>query len=450
MKESRYNVWAERPDGAYVYNGVTGTLLRVPLADRAALERMTAGDAHHGLSIATADKLVQGRMIVADTTDELDLLRARYERSRHNTSSFGLTIVTSLGCNFDCPYCFEAKHPSILSPAVEASVLRVLDDQLPRIDDFHVTWFGGEPLVGKRPLLALSDGFIERCDRAGVAYDASISTNGYLLNEETCRELADRRVTSAQVGLDGPPEVHNRMRPLVSGGDSFWRIVENLHHAVEHFDVAVRVNVDASNVDCTEELLQILTDEGLAGKLVVYPGHLVGVTDNNAPSATYRSGNTCYSPAEFATASLQFNQLARDYDFGNTGLPQSAGTPCTAVRANELIVGSDGELYKCWDSVGDPLQVIGHIDDYENLNGRLRRWLKYDPFTNDECMSCMALPVCMGGCAHHAMDINLYEDRCGTFRFNYQERVEDYIESRVAANEPVSVGAPTRRTRRDC
>jgi uncharacterized protein len=451
VKESRYNIWVERDDGAYVYNGMSGSLLRVSHDDHAALRRFVDGAGDHGLSADAATNLAIGRMLVADDGDELAVLRSRYERSRHDESSFGLTIVTSLGCNFDCPYCFEAKHPSILSPAVEASVVAVLDDQLERIDDFHVTWFGGEPLVGKRPLLSLSDTFIARCDAASVGYTAGIVTNGYLLSESTCRELAERRVTSAQVGLDGPPDVHNRMRPLATGGDSFWRIVENLHHAVEHMEVTVRVNVDASNVDDVEPLLQILADEGLGGgKLGVYAGHIVGVAENeDAPSTSYEAGHTCFTTPEFAEASLAFARMTERYGFGFPALPQSSGTPCTAVRANELIVGSDGELYKCWDSVGSEFEVIGHIDDYRNTNGRMRRWLAYDPFSNDECASCVALPVCMGGCAHHAMDINLYEDRCGTFRFNYQDRVAGYVESHVGMTErtapTVAVDPPTRR-----
>ena len=445
MKESRYNIWVDRDDGAYVYNGVSGTLLRVPLDERAALDRFLEGEQAHGLSAAVAADLAAGRMLTADDDDEIAVLRARYEHSRHDMSSFGLTIVTSLGCNFDCPYCFEAKHPSILSPAVEASVLSVLDDQLPRIDDFHVTWFGGEPLVGKRPLLSLSDAFIARCDAAGVEYTASIITNGYLLTADTCRELEERRVSSAQVGLDGPPEIHDRMRPLANGEPSFWRIVENLHHAVEYMDVTVRVNIDAANIDGVEPLLQILADEGLGERLGIYAGHIVGVAENpDAPSTTYQAGHSCLTTPEFAAVSQQFARLATRYGFGITGLPQSGGTPCTAVRANELVVGSDGELYKCWDSVGTAFEVIGHIDDYQNTNGRMRRWLAYDPFKNDECASCIAFPVCMGGCAHHAMDLNLYEDRCGTFRFNYAERVADYVEARRGA---VTVDAPRRRVR---
>ena len=460
MKESRYNIWVDRDDGAYVYNGVSGSLLRVPHDLRAALERFLDGQPDAGLPRDLAADMTIGRMLVADDADELAVLQARYERSRHSTSHFGLTIVTSLGCNFDCPYCFEAKHPSILDADVEASVLRLLDDQLTRIESFGVTWFGGEPLVGKRPLLSLSDAFISRCDAAGVDYEATIITNGYLLGPDTCRELADRRVVSAQVGLDGPPAVQNRMRPLASGGDSFGRVVENLHHAVEHLEVVVRVNIDASNADQTEELLALLAAEGLAGKIGVYAGHIVGVTSNDqAPSTSYEAQRTCFTNPEFAERSAEFDRQAARYGFGLPRLPQSTGTPCTAVRDNELVVGSAGELYKCWDSVGSAFDVVGHIDDYGNLNGRLRRWLAHDPFSNDECRSCMALPVCMGGCAHHAMDLDLYENRCGTFRFNYAERVAEFIEHQrstapvdtpaVGTTGPVPVPSPVRGRRAD-
>lgn len=431
MKESQFNVWVDSDDAAYVFNGVSGALLRVRTTDRLALDRLVAGDPSSGCPAELVAQMAVGRMLITDDIDELALLQGRYEFSRADTSHFALTVVTSLGCNFDCPYCFEAKHPSILNPEIERAVLAVVDDQLTRISSFHVTWFGGEPLVGKRPLLSLSDAFIQRCDAAAVEYSAEIITNGYLLSRETCEELRDRRVESAQVGLDGPPDTHNRMRPLANGGESFWRIVENLHHAVDFLDVSVRVNLDTANADRAEELLQILADEGLAGRLHVYPGHIVDVTANaEAPSATYEK--SCFTNPEFAQASLEFEALSAQYGFSRASLPQPTGTPCTAVRSNELVVGSDGELYKCWDSVGSRFDVIGHINDYDNLNGRLRRWLAYDPFSNDECRSCIALPMCMGGCAHHAMDLDLYENRCGTFRHTYHDQVLRYVEQAAA------------------
>src|SRR5262249_8819925 len=151
---------------------------------------------------------------------------------------------TSLGCNFDCPYCFEAKHPSVMGTDVEAAILDTLVDQLPHITTFSVNWFGGEPLVGIRPLLSLSDKFIDCCDKSGVSYSASITTNGYLLDEKRCKELHARRISHVQVSLDGPPDIHDKMRPLVSGRGTFRTIVENLHHAIRYFPVSVRINTD--------------------------------------------------------------------------------------------------------------------------------------------------------------------------------------------------------------
>jgi len=120
--------------------------------------------------------------------------------------------------------------------------------------------------------------------------------------------------------------------------------------------------------------------------------------------------------------------MAIRYGLAAASLSTPTGAPCTAVRANEFVVGSKGELYKCWESVGNPHDVVGHIDDCENAATRINKWMAYDPFANAECRSCIALPVCMGGCAHHALDRLQYENRCGTFRHSYREQVTDFVE----------------------
>jgi uncharacterized protein len=441
MKESRYNIWVERGDAVYVYNGVSGALLRVPQEERLALQRFLTGEPDASCRPALLTELARGRMLIPDDGDELSMLARVYRASRFDTSQLGLTIVTSLGCNFDCPYCFEAKHPSIMNEEVEAAVLQLVEDKLPTIGALHVNWFGGEPLVGKRPLLELSEAFVARCDRSGVAYSAQITTNGYLLDQPTCVALRERRVDEVQVCLDGPPAVHDRMRPLAGGKGTFWRIVENLHHAVEHFRVAVRVNVSSENFVHAEKLLEILAGENLAGKLSVYAGHIVAVNDGApSPSATYPA--RCFNNREFAEAEQEFTRLAVRHGFATRSLPRPAGAPCTAVRANELVIGSEGELYKCWDSVGNPREVVGNIRDYRNPNGRLQKWLKYDPFANDECRSCIALPVCMGGCAHHAMDLLQYENRCGTFRHTYRDQVLAFVEAAETSGASQATSRP--------
>ncbi|MEZ5144604.1 MAG: SPASM domain-containing protein [Acidimicrobiales bacterium] len=427
MQESRYNVWVEDGGRTFLFNSLSGALLEVPRGTRASLARVLSDSSATGCSPALLERMAYGRMLVPDDADELAVLAGRYRASRDDTGHFAYTLVTSLGCNFDCGYCFEDKRPSIMSAAVQDAVVAVLEERLPALRTMSVTWFGGEPLIGKRALLALSDRFIAACDAFDVHYDAMIVTNGSLLDEATCAALRDRRVTTAQVTLDGPPATHDRMRPVAGGRPSFERIVANLRHAVEHLDVMVRMNVDADNAGLGEELLDHLDAAGLTGRLGVYVGQIVGVDDGaGAPSSTY--GTRCLTGAEFADTELGFADAAADRSYGALRLPQPIGAPCTAVRRNEYVVGSEGELYKCWDSVGNPREVVGSIFDEAAAaaHPRQRRWLGYDPFTDDECTSCVALPVCMGGCAHHGLDLVQRANRCGTTRHTLVDQVRSF------------------------
>src|SRR4051794_23756742 len=118
MRESRYNVWIQTGDSAYVFNGVSGALLQLSAADYQAVRCFLAGEEDGACRPMVLARLVEGMMLIPDQADEIPLLRDRYEASRHQESRFALTIVTSLGCNFDCPYCFEAKHASIMNDDV--------------------------------------------------------------------------------------------------------------------------------------------------------------------------------------------------------------------------------------------------------------------------------------------------------------------------------------------
>ena len=97
------------------------------------------------------------------------------------------------------------------------------------------------------------------------------------------------------------------------------------------------------------------------------------------------------------------------------------------MRDNELVIGSRGEIYKCTETVGDPAEVIGNLLTWPQPGDRLSKWLTYDPFADEDCRSCVALPVCMGGCAYHAMNASLRDSRCSTFRFRHEEQVRRLV-----------------------
>jgi uncharacterized protein len=83
--------------------------------------------------------------------------------------------------------------------------------------------------------------------------------------------------------------------------------------------------------------------------------------------------------------------------------------------------------------VGNHREVIGHLRSWRDPNDRVLKWLRYDPFADEGCRGCIALPTCMGGCAHHAMSDRAGDSKCSTFRTTYREQVADFARSAEAA-----------------
>lgn len=431
MRQSRYNVVLERGERTWVHNGLSGRVLSVDRDEWSDVVAFIDGDDLRMPAIGTLRDLTLARMLVKDDLDELAILEKRYREATSSRSSFALTIVTSLGCNFDCPYCFENKPPAVLDTETEALLLDVLDAQLGSIGRFHVTWYGGEPLLAQDRIDRLSEAFLARTAAHGVEYAATIVTNGYLLTPEVARRLRALEVGSAQITLDGPPETHDLMRPLRNGRGTFDVILDNVVAGADLIPISIRVNLDASNEGEYVRLLDLLADRGLGGRVTVYPGRIVAYDVGiGAPSESYRPH--CFTLPEFAGVERAFLAEARARGLAPTDLPQPVSSPCTAVRANELVVGARGELYKCYDSVGNPHEVIGHLRSWRDPNDRVLKWLRYDPFADAGCRGCIALPTCMGGCAHNQMT-DPGDSKCSTFRLTHRRQVEEYADAAEAA-----------------
>ena len=428
MRPSAYNVWATYEGCRYVYNGMSGALLALPNDVAAIVEE--GFDADRLRDHPLLDSLISAGVLIPDEMDEISVLKARFEAGKSFPGHMAMTIISSLGCNFDCPYCYEEKRPELLTAGVESAILSFVNYKIQHgLKRLKVHWLGGEPLLGRKKLLSLSASLRSICNNVGAEYSSYVTTNGYLLTKPVAQELVESGILRAQVTLDGPPATHDRMRPTRRGGGTFERILQNIIDVTDIIPIVVRINVDKENFSAIDELLDILAAHGLAGKIEIYVGHLVGVNDGaNQPSASYKA--QCFTTREFSSTEKYFNDAAIQRGFTSRVLDGPILTPCMAMRSSEYVVGSKGELYKCWKSVGNRSEVVGNIVEFQNPNSRVRRWLGYDPFSDAECLRCVALPVCMGGCAHHAMDQNLFDDRCTTYRYHHEERVTQFIEHR--------------------
>ncbi len=119
-------------------------------------------------------------------------------------------------CNLHCVHCGAAKEKYAKELATN-EVKRVVDE----LAAMGVRFFaatGGEPLLRSDLLDVLA-----YAAQKGLA--TGFATNGFFLGEAKAREIKEAGVSSIQVSLDGPPEVHNKIR---GNPDSFKNAVRAL------------------------------------------------------------------------------------------------------------------------------------------------------------------------------------------------------------------------------
>ena len=129
-------------------------------------------------------------------------------------------------------------------------------------------FFGGEPLLNLPVVYYLAERLWRAARERGVEMGISIITNGLLLTEEVVDRLVPYGLRGVKITLDGDRETHNRMRPLRGGQGTFDRIIENIRRVAGRVRVAIGGNFDASSAASYPALLQFLSEQDFADKLV--------------------------------------------------------------------------------------------------------------------------------------------------------------------------------------
>ena len=88
--------------------------------------------------------------------------------------------------------------------------------------------------------------------------------------------------------------------------------------------------------------------------------------------------------------------------------PSNNFSECAIRNKMTLTIGPEGEVYKCWEIVGNKDYIVGHIkhDEFIITNQKLLNRYLYgsDPIESSVCSKCSFLPICMGGCPHNRIE----------------------------------------------
>ena len=346
-----------------------------------------------------AEVLAPLGMAVACREDEIRDMVHYFERRIENNKALDYTLVMNLDCNFACPYCFEkdVKNGAYMTPDMADRIISHIQKNLEAsTKNLMVDFYGGEPLLSLPLIKAMAEKLQAITNDMGRTFSFRMVTNGALFTREVAGKLVPLGLTGIKTTIDGPPDIHNKSRPFISGAGSFDVVLKNIKACADFVDIEVGGNYDADNYPEFVGLLDILESAGLG------PDRLYAVkfdpifqhTEDRALQKKSRMGCQSYDEPWILEADrlLRKEILKRGYHTGKPG-----PLCCMIENPDSLVINNNGDFFKCPCFVGVPEYCVGNLEngmaDYKNQYG-LGVW------KNRKCLECVYLPLCFGGCRH--------------------------------------------------
>jgi uncharacterized protein len=258
----------------------------------------------------------------------------------------------------------------------------------------------------------------------GVPVDFDMTSNGVLLTKEVVEFLTHFRFQSVQITLDGPPQVHDRLRPAIGAQSTFWKIVKNTELLFPHScQISLRVNLSRDNIFFLGELLLLLKEQGWNKRVILS----FGIVEDNLAGARKDIQGVCsrciHSDSEAAKVYLAAACTAKELGYN---VPEELRLgPCMTSVKDAFVIGPDGNLYKCIEVVGRKEFIVGSVASDMPTEEQLRY---EDPAYLGECLAekCTFLPLCAGGCRSEAFRArgNPFERHC---RYSFLEETNSRL-----------------------
>lgn len=430
MKLSRYNILKNYDDATIFFNATTCALAVVDENFLRVINdvKNNSYDEKNYDAQLIADMKSSG-CLVEDDVDELERLEFYRNLSKYDMTNFGLTIASTLDCNFRCKYCFETHPKGKMNSETQAALVNFVESRLERAKNFSVTWYGGEPLLAKEIIWSLSEKFLELCAAKTIDYDAFIVTNASLMEGSDVEQFRKYKISGAQITIDGVKEIHDKRRRSVTDESTFDRLIDRVNLLLnENLSVVVRINIDKENIDRVDELLDILAGRiDKREELKIDFGQVSPFTD-----ICKSIESDCYNNEQFADIMLPLYEkvLARGFTVNKmAAYPVPRLNFCCTDYVNSFVVDNRGEIYRCWNHVGNLNASCGNVGN-ENLTleKNYLTWIQWNPIRHPKCRECIYLPICIGSCPYHMKTSTDGQPVCGAVKYNLDKVLEHYYE----------------------
>jgi uncharacterized protein len=334
-----------------------------------------------------------------------------------------LGLITTRGCNMACVYC-DFVAPKLASPVMAIPLARQAVDAYLRFlqernySSAEIHFFGGEPFAPARLVHFIVEYARAKTSQLGMDLRLEAITNG-LFSRRYCQWISDTFDTLV-LSMDGPADIHDRLRPALNGKATFSIVAENARQlSASGAELILRACV-------TQETVHRLAD--IAAYFAAQFSPQAVCFEALVPSALSASaGLEPPDPWDFALNFIQAAGVLQPQGI-ETVLSTAATFTCQLsfcpVGKDAIIISPDGQVNACylleedWRAQGLELsfgQINTQTSAFELDLAALKaiRRLNVDQYSL--CTNCFCRYHCAGGChvkRHAVLASSTYDDTC--------------------------------------
>ena len=337
---------------------------------------------------------------------------------------FTLEVSVTEKCNLGCPYCYVANRPTWMSPETFDNAMPELYNLMERSGDteFHVSFFGGEPLLNWE----LIKHAVPKLTADPKCKGINIITNLTMIDEEKAKFLKEHGV-GISWSFDGMSS--NETRPLLP-------LLENTNPETgELFDGILAM------YEYKKDIIKGLTN---GCKVMIWPGNIKDMTENFEFLISWGIEHPDFSIVrddvwtadDIRVFRVECERIA-DKWIENLKAGQACSVGFLRLAILDMLYGivkgkrpfgcfagthggvlmSSGEFYPCARFASKKIMKMDPEYDFKYYQEQ------FNPYNYDKCQGCDLKQVCNAGCTYSQVtnDNKPLDSVCELFHIYYEQ-----------------------------
>ena len=350
-----------------------------------------------------ADKLIVqlfllGFLVKEDDSELFKLEVIRQRSAFASSDAINITIYPTQECNARCFYCFEngeKRTPMTLETAKK--VVEYITKNITVNDEVVFRWFGGEPLVGAHIIDYITEN-VDTFFDGKLKFNSIVTTNGFNISDDLIEKATKKWHTKKfHLTIDGYDKEHNKRKNYYDKSiNAYQKLLSDMRKLIDAgIFVVCRFNLDKKNISQLDDILHDLEQFKHSDLFYIHTTTLR--RPPNAPLEDYilaQDYDWAYD--------IIWRKMYRYgfYDGIKHILPLRLRGNCLACVMNEVLINSDGNLFKCLQHTTDASHKVGDCTTGVVFNQNYLEWLDVS-IKRENCQKCAYLPMCSGGCKEY-------------------------------------------------